>query len=362
MGRKAIFVAASGQNVGKTTLCLGMIAALKKKFSNLGFMKPVGQQHEKVQGGLLVDKDVVLFKEYFELPHSYEEMSPVIFPQGFTRDFLDGKIETAPLQYKIEKAFHSISSQNDFTIVEGTGHVGVGSIINLNNAKVAASLGLDVAIIVKGGLGSAVDELALNKAMCEKYGVRIAGVILNRVLEDKREMVLHYIQKALDRWNIPLIGCLPFNQFLNTPTMEDFEFLFKTKLLSGEKFHYRHFQAIRLVATAVDTFKEHLFPNQLIVTPATREDIILALIAHRADMQAQEPEQGLILTGRYPPLPKVIEKLKKAHIPCLYAAYSSFEAMRMMTSFTAKIRKGDTSKVEKAIEIVERYMDFNLML
>ena len=43
--RKAIFVAATGQNVGKTTVCLGLIAALKKKFPQLGFMKPVGQQH-----------------------------------------------------------------------------------------------------------------------------------------------------------------------------------------------------------------------------------------------------------------------------------------------------------------------------
>ncbi len=361
MARKAIFVAATGQNVGKTTICLGMIATLKKRFPLLGFMKPVGQQHEKVIGNLLVDKDVVLFKEYFHLPSRYEDMSPVIFPRGFTRDFLDGKIQESDLKAKIHDAFDTISSSNDFTIVEGTGHVGVGSIVNLNNARVAASLGLDVVIIAKGGLGSAFDELALNKALCDQLGIKIGGVILNRVLDDKREMILGYFNKALKRWNIPLIGCVPYDQFLSTPSMEDFETLFKTKLLSGEQYHYRHFQTIRLVATSLETFRERIFPNQLIVTPATREDIILELIAQRHDL-SHEPQQGLILTGRHPPKPSLVELLKKTHLPSLYAAHTSFDAMRMITSFTAKIRKEDISKVKKAIEVVEKHLDFSLII
>src|ERR1700722_175773 len=254
MARKAIFVTATGQNVGKTTICLGMIAALKKKFPRLGFMKPVGQQHEKVSQGLLVDKDVVLFKEYFHLPSDYADMSPVIFPQGFTRDYLDGKIATLDLEKKIHSAFAKIASQNDFTIVEGTGHVGVGSIVQLNNASVASSLKLDVVIIAQGGLGSSFDELALNKSLCDHLGVKIGGVILNRVFDKKRRMILTYFKKALERWNIPLIGCVPYDQFLSTPSMEDFETLFKTKLLSGEEFHYRHFRTIRLVATSLETF------------------------------------------------------------------------------------------------------------
>jgi phosphate acetyltransferase len=361
MARKAIFVAATGQNVGKTTICLGMIAALKKRFPKLGFMKPIGQQHEKVKGGLLVDKDVVLFKEYFQLPALYEDMSPVIFPQGFTRDYLDGKISELFLKEKILNSFWKISSQNDFTIVEGTGHVGVGSIVNLNNAAVAAALGLDLVLIVKGGLGSAFDELALNKGLCDHLGIRIGGVILNRVLDEKRKMIISYINKALKRWNIPLIGCIPYNQFLNTPSMEDFEILFSTKLLSGEKFHYRHFQTIRLVATSLDTFKERMFPDQLIVTPATREDIILTLIDYHSQLNTG-PDHAVILTGRHPPKPFLIEKLKQAQIPSLYAAYTSFDAMRMITSFTAKIRKEDISKVEKAIELVENNLDFSFFI
>lgn len=352
--KKGIFIAATGQNVGKTTLCLGMIALFKKRYRRLGFMKPVGQQHLKVNGTLLVDKDVVLFKEYFNLPANYSHMSPVIFPQGFTRAFLDGKIQTDNLKRKIDEGFEKITHENEFTIVEGTGHVGVGSIVELNNANVAKQLGLDVVIIAKGGLGSTFDELALNKSLCDQMGVKIAGVILNRVLEEKREMVITYLKKALDRWNIPLLGAIPYNNLLSTPSMEDFETLFNTKLLSGERYHYCHFGKRRLVATSAATFKEMTEPDQLLVTPATREDIVYALLEMHKE---SEPQQGFIFTGRHPPSTQIIEELKKAEIPSLYASLPTFETMHMISSFVAKIDGKDTEKVEKAIELVETYYD-----
>lgn len=48
--------AAIRQHVGKTTASLAIISGLKKRFKNVGFLKPVGQQHERTPGGILVDK------------------------------------------------------------------------------------------------------------------------------------------------------------------------------------------------------------------------------------------------------------------------------------------------------------------
>src|SRR5262249_33022420 len=147
----------------------------------------------------------------------------------------------------IAQAFHKVKAGNSYTIVEGTGHIGVGSLVNMNNAKIAALLGLDMVIIASGGLGSAHDELALNIEMCQHYGVKVRGIILNRVLEDKRDMILEYFPKSLRKWEIPLIGCVPYNAFLSNPTIRDFEILFNTTLLSGDEYRYRHFQNVRLV-------------------------------------------------------------------------------------------------------------------
>ncbi len=84
---RSFFVAATGQNVGKTTACLGLLAGLKKRHKSVGFFKPVGQEHVETETGVHVDKDVVLFKSHFKLRDPYEEMSPVLFPRLHPRLF-----------------------------------------------------------------------------------------------------------------------------------------------------------------------------------------------------------------------------------------------------------------------------------
>lgn len=356
MPERSLFIAATGQNVGKTTLCLGLIAGLQKRFGKVGFIKPVGQRHIVIDDETIVDKDAVLFKKHFKLEADWHDMSPVIIPPGFTRDYLEGGVTEGELLQDIETSYKRIWKDNDYTIVEGTGHVGVGSIIGLNNAKVAALLGLEIVLIASGGLGSAIDELALNITMCQAYGLKIRGVILNRVLDEKREMILNYFPKALKSWGIPLIGCIPYSEYLSSPTMRDYESLFKTGLLSGKDHHYRHFKNFRLVAGSVESYLDEMVPNELVITPASREDIILATLE-----KASNYEGGLIITSSIPPSEKILNALRKAEIPALYAPLCSFDAMKMITSYTAKTRVKDLPKIEKAIQIVEEHLDFDLL-
>ena len=39
----------------------------------------------------------------------------------------------------------------------------------------------DMILVANGGLGSAYDELELNRGICEKYGINVRGVVLNKV-------------------------------------------------------------------------------------------------------------------------------------------------------------------------------------
>jgi phosphate acetyltransferase len=336
----------------------------RRSAKSIGFLKPIGQQQVQVAENVAVDKDVVLFKEYFKLQSSYPLMSPILCPGGFTRNFLDQKIDPRMLWKKVHTAWDTLSKDHEFLLLEGTGHVGVGSIFQLNNARIAKELGLDIAIIATGGLGSAFDELALNLEMCASYGVRVRGVILNKVLPEKRAMILEYFPKCLKALNIPLLGCIPFLPFLADPCIKDFESLFRTTLLSGERHRWRHFQNIRLVAGSLDSYLEEMRPRELVITPACREDIILATQERYAQALQHNPEEvtcGLILTGKTPPNAALHQQLKSIDIPVLYAPLCSYDVMKMITSFTAKIRKEDTPKVEQAIQLVEKEVNFELL-
>jgi hypothetical protein len=89
--QRPIYIAATRQHVGKTTVSLAVLSGLTKRFDKIGFVKPVGQQHVKVESKnsgkeIRVDKDVELIKEHFHLDHlDYEDMSPILIPGGYTK-------------------------------------------------------------------------------------------------------------------------------------------------------------------------------------------------------------------------------------------------------------------------------------
>ena len=211
--QRPIFVAATRQHVGKTTVSLALMSGLKKRFDKVGFLKPVGQQHVTVfsnnqNASIRVDKDVCLVREHFRLDHiDYEHMSPVIIPQGYTKQYVDGEISYDKQLQDVEGAMQHVTDASDVVMCEGTGHCAVGSIVNVNNAKIASVIGADMILIANGGLGSAFDELELNRILCQHYNVRIAGVIINKVRSDKYEQTKHYLSKAMKKaWGIPLLG------------------------------------------------------------------------------------------------------------------------------------------------------------
>lgn len=354
--KKAIFIAATAQHVGKTTTCLGIVSGLKKRFDSIGFVKPVGQRHVQVNGGH-ADEDVVLFHERFGLKANYSDMSPVIVPSGYTRSYLDNEISTDNLRADIQRGYEAVSNASDYTVVEGTGHTGVGSIFDLSNADVAKLLDLEVILVSTGGVGAAFDQLALNKVLLESRGVKVRGIILNKVFPEKREMVLEYIPKALKKWNIPLVGCIPYSPLLQAPTMRDFEDLFNVKLMAGEQYRYRHVFGERFVATEKHHPPLHqIEPREMMIMHASRDDLIQLTIN---DELQGDLERAIFLTGHIPPSDAITEELKRAEIPTLYVPLSSYKAMEMISGFTAKIHGEDVPKVDQAIRLVEEHIDFN---
>ena len=362
--KKSIFIAATAQHVGKTTTCLGIVSGLQKRFANVGFIKPVGQRHVETDCGYAVDKDVVLFKERFGLTTPYPDMSPVIMPSGFTRSYLDGEVSREGLKKKIHEAYERVHTNHEYTVVEGTGHSGVGSIIDMNNADVAADLGLEVILVTTGGVGNAFDQLALNWEMMKSKGVKVRAIILNKVIDKKREMVLEYVPKALKKWGVPLAGCIPYCELLDAPTMRDYEQLFQVPMIAGEEHRYRHFLHDRLIVTTAQAGLHSSQPSELVITHAQREDIIRATIEDEFASRNHpdgDLERGMILVGHIEPSKTILDEIKKAEIPTIYAPISSYKAMEMIARFTAKIRREDTHKVDKAIEIVEENIDFEVL-
>ena len=88
---RQVYLAATGRNRGKTTLSLGLLAALIDRGMDTAFTKPVGQRYAMVDE-VPADEDAILMKELFDLRDPFGDMSPVHIPRGFTKSFIKGEV------------------------------------------------------------------------------------------------------------------------------------------------------------------------------------------------------------------------------------------------------------------------------
>src|SRR4051794_33702317 len=123
---RQLYLAATGMNRGKTTFALGLYAALVERGLKVGFIKPVGQRYDVVDG-VPADEDAILVKSVFGIPDALDAMSPVHIPRGFTKAYIGGEV-VDDLAAKIRTAHARVAEGRDTLLIEGTGHAGVGAV------------------------------------------------------------------------------------------------------------------------------------------------------------------------------------------------------------------------------------------
>src|SRR5690349_10247924 len=212
-----VFIAATRQNDGKTTTSLGLLAALKRYYPRVGYIKPVGQRFVEIAEHK-IDEDTVLMDSVYQLNCPLVDMSPIAVEPDFTRKYLQSSNNEALIK-KIQNAFDRVAWEKDFVLCEGSGHAGVGSVFDLSNAQVAKILHAKVIIVTQGGIGKPIDEVSLNKALFEREGVEIIGVILNKVLPGKVDYVAEFAERGLKRKGLELLGVVPHQRILSSPTV-----------------------------------------------------------------------------------------------------------------------------------------------
>src|SRR5277367_885378 len=289
-----IFVAATRMDDGKTTMSVGLFAALQQRFPRIGFIKPVGQRFVEIEGAK-IDEDTVLINETYHPHPPRRAMSPIAVEPDFTRRYLSGGI-THQLHDRVRTAFDISAWEKDFVIIEGTGHAGVGGVFDLSNATVAKLLKSKVIIVSRAGIGRPIDEISLNLALFEKHGVEVIGAIINKVIPDKMEMLKEYTALGLAKLGLPLLGMIPMHTELYKPTVNQACVQLKGEFLAGAQHKRRRISRIEVGAMSCRNAEHLLQPGTLIITPGDREDLIMMILEEDAKCPTRGHLAGVVLT------------------------------------------------------------------
>ena len=355
-----IYVAATRQDDGKTTCCLGLYAALAKKFPRIGYIKPVGQRFVEV-AGRKVDEDSVLVSDTYGVKLPIEAMSPIAVDRMFTRNYLkEGNLPE--MQTRIVEAFNRVAWEHDFVIIEGTGHAGVGSVIDLSNAQVARLLGSKVILVTLGGVGRPVDEASLNLALFEKQGVEVIGVVLNKVLPSKIEALRPWAEQAFAKMKLPILGVIPDLGELRRPILGQLARELGGEFLSGESFRRRRVRSVSIGAMTAVRIKDQLGPGVLLITPGDREDLLMAVMEFQAKGGVDAKMAGILLTDGLRPQPGLIRMLNDKGVPSVAVAADSYSVTAKIERMTVKTDPGDEEKIKVIQQTVAKHLEVETIL
>ena len=350
---KAIYIAASEANSGKSMLSIGLIQLLLKKKPKVGYFRPV---IDNPIGGKR-DNHINTILNFFNLKDSYEDC------YAFTRSELIEKLnedkEDEVISKIIEK-YKGLEDKNDFVIVEGTDFSDHGSIIEMDlNVLIAKNLGIPV-IIISGGINKTLNEfiqnLRLTYDLFANKDVKVISVVANKIEEKNIDIVLNEVGSNLPK--SVSINAIPINKKLNNPTVKEFLNEIDAKVLFGENFLNNTTGDIKVGAMQLSHFLHHLTEGSVVVTPADRSDILLGTL--QANISTNYPSiSGIVLTGGIelnPSIIKLIEGLEKI-VPILWVKEGTFATTTKLGNVRSHIYAENVDKIKMSINVFEKFVD-----
>ncbi len=362
MKYKSLYVAATSQHVGKTTSTLGLASVFKSRGINIGYCKPVGQKFV-LSDGLKVDKDVVLFADLLKFQIYPELHSPVILGAGTTSEYLEN-----PQKFNFDddliSATHHLRSMHDLVIYEGTGHPGVGATVGLSNADVAKFTDSGLIMIAEGGIGNTIDMLSLCFEKFYRLDVPIVGVILNKVMADKRDKVEYFVSKWLDKKQIPLLGILPFDKTMGFPTLISVVESVKGRVEYNPE-HLNNMIEGTIAGSLISSDElAGKGNNLLLVVGASRLDLAIddTLSVMKQKSWNKPPFSGIISTGFGEYNRRTIDFVQSFKIPLIRTMLETFGAVVKIDRIEVKINLETPWKVNRAVEMINANVDMDLIL
>jgi len=355
---KKIFVGATGQHCGKTTISLSLMHLAQKKYARVGFMKPIGPKWIEFNGHL-VDKDAAMFASVFGVEEDVALMSPMTLTPGTTRRFLNGEMDADLPRTAIMSACAELEKKYDFLIIEGAGHGGVGSVVGMNNARIAAELGAPVLLVTGGGIGNVIDAVELNLALYQRENADVRIIMANKLVAEKRTDTLGYLAKAFANRGILLTSAFDYLPTLADPTLLHVSELLGLPLKGDSAELNRLCHTIQLGAASSQIVIDHLEASTLLIVTSSRDELLVTASSLHHIPEFKARLAGLIIAGHVPVSNITQRILDDSNIPYIRIKEVSSEIFYQLREHVSKIGSEDREKIELINLIAERHIDFD---
>ena len=368
---KTILLVPTGEGVGLTSACLGLIYALECQGVKAGFVKPFSQ--EKSQD---TDRTTALYRHLSQS----ETVEPIAYESLIQRFNLG---ETDELLEDAVRLHREIAKNHDLIIVEGLVPNSRDTFAPSFNAALAQALDAKVIIVSNADINQ--PEVAAEKVESQlRYlggssSTRMAGVLFMRtkglpedsaqipvtidpglrLISDTNKFIAD-IQKThahIGSEKLPVIGLVPFSNTLSVPRISDLAAHISADWVNLGEAKQRRVLHSSLIASNIEHELHKFVAGELIISASDRIDVLLASSLASSN---GIPLAGLVLTEHYEPNSAVLEFCQTAikhGLPILHTPLSTFETAQSLANLSNEIPCDDTERAEQVTRFVSSHIN-----
>jgi phosphate acetyltransferase len=350
---KAIYIAATEPDSGKSLVSLGLLRMMLTKSSKVGYFKPILNENSKSS----FDEETNTALNFFKLNLDYKDC--YAFKQGEVVQLLsEGKIDTV-IQTVIEK-YKQLEKRFDYVLVEGSDFSSIGAFTELDvNLMFAKNLNIP-ALIVGSGNGKKTDEivhsLQLSYKSFRKKEVDVIGIIANKINSTEVSFLAKELNSHIPK-NIQ-IDIIPTIDLLKNPTVREVVQELDGKVLFGKQFLDNAIGSYNSGSMQLRNYLTRIHENALVVTPGDRADIILGAL--QANASSNYPKiAGIILTGAILPEDSILRLIEgvQSTVPIISVQEGTFVSTNKIGSVKPKIYASNTKKILLSLNTFDTYVN-----
>jgi hypothetical protein len=288
-------------------------------------------------------------------------MSPVVLQPGTTKRVLEGEISPADFEQKVLKAVAVLDRECDFLIVEGAGHSGVGTVLGMSNAHIARMVDAPVMMVTGGGIGNVVDSVGMNAALFHQKGAEIRAIVANKIMPEKREETLHYLNLAFRDSGIKVIGGFNYQPILANPTLRRISSVLGLPIQGNSEEDMRIVHHVQIGAASTQRVVEIMQESTLLLVTSSRDELLVTLANLYTLPEYRSKIVGLIIPG-VAPLSNITQKiLDRSNIPYMRTERTTTEIFLDVSEDVSKLTAEDNEKIALIQTLAEKRFDFDLI-
>jgi phosphate acetyltransferase len=355
--KHTFFLAPAGRSQGLTTVALGIVKALDRRGVRVAFYKPINEslgEHPEPERST----------HFLRAITRLAPADPLPLPQVaklLSDDRLDEVLE------KVIGAYQDSTQGANMVVVEGLPPSPDDAYRGALNQELVKALNAEV-ILVAATDDKSVAELddQIEYAAHVYCGIdNIAGVIVNRYpgTASAGDLAADYAKKSrLFEGKLHLVAVVPYNETLTFCRSIDVQRHLGAMVISAGEMQTRRVKSISMLARSVPNLLHYFTPGAMLVTPADRNDVIIAVAMAAL---SRVPLAGLILTGDAEIDQRVIEFCRPAAdtgLPVFRVTTNSYETATKLYQLSPEVPIDDLERMQKAMDHVAQYIDVDWLI